>query len=123
MKVYSPEDYKSIRFIRKEEHPMAQKKDDRPASAKVSVPAPDKSWEDMSSSEKINYINSLLVDPHDVVPAKFDLLSLLCDYVVDHPCHDGMSFGENVMATSLAKMGWKLQQPVRVIKYEEFKIK
>lgn len=121
LKVYSPEDYKSIRFIRKEEHPMDQKKEEVPAASHV-VPEPDKTWEDMNTSEKVDYINSLLVDPHNVVPSKFDLLTLLCDYIVEHPAKDGMSYGENVMATSLAKMGWKLQKPVRVIKYEEFRI-
>ena len=101
---------------------MVQKKEEAPVPAAHVVPEPDKTWEEMNTSEKVDYINSLLVDPHDIIPSKFDLMTLLCNYIVEHPANEGISYGEKVMATSLAKMGWKLQQPVRVIKYEEFRI-
>lgn len=125
LKVYSPEDYKSIRFIRKEEHPMVQKKEEAPVDVTHVVDDPGKKWNDMTSNEKIDYLNSCISDPNNIIPeGKFDMMSLLCDYLIENYDHStgDMTNGEKVMATTLTKLGWKLQKPVRVIKYEEFRI-
>lgn len=50
------------------------------------------------------------------------VISLYCQAILDSQVHSSgdVTEMENMFATCLANLGWKLLKPVRVVKYEEF---
>lgn len=124
LKIFSPEDFKAIRFLPKEDANMVRHKENESAGNPPVSAESQKSWEQMTAQEKISYLNDNFSDPSGIIPKDFKMVDLVCEHALETKDYssDNLSFFEERVAKTLLTLGWKLQKPVKIIKYEEFKL-